>query len=381
MDARKTILALALLLVPGLALETVAQEEKEWGYNKGFYFRTPEFELKISTRTQFRFAHTDFDEASTFEDRGEFSIPRARLRLDGYAFAPWLKYKVQYDFTGRAYATASSLVIPDTGGTFSLSTRTGPDLRDLYFDVTRNPWASVRLGQFKAPFGIQELTSSGDQEFVDRSIVSLLFAPSREVGTMLWGTSFEKKFGYEAGVFNGNGRNAVVNDNDKLMYVARVHWDPAGEYKLSESSVDHPDKVNWTIGASYLLNSIDAAGDLDIQSGEVFFGLKYKRLFLLANGYARTLETTTGETDQDGYLAQVGCFFVPRKLEVAFRWARLDSDTDLDDNEQTEERVALGWFFSKHDLKFQADYGRIENEASATDNTTYQFRAQLQMVF
>lgn len=381
MNARKTVLILALLLIPGLALEATAQEEKEWGYNKGFFFRTPEFEMKISTRTQFRFAETDFDEASTFADRAEFSIPRARLRLDGYAFFPWLKYKVQYDFTGRAYATASSLVIPDIGGTFSLSSRSGPDLRDLYFDITRNPRASVRLGQFKAPFGIQELTSSGDQEFVDRSIVSVLFAPSRELGTMLWGTSFEKKFGYEVGVFNGNSRNAIANDNDKLMYVARVHWDPAGEYKLSESAVDHPDKANWTVGASYLLNSVDAAGDYDIQSEEVFFGLKYKRLFLLADAYARTVEAAAADTDQSGYLAQVGYFFVPRKLEVALRWAQLDPDTDADSNEQTEERVVLGWYFSKHELKFQSDFGRIENETPATNNTTYQFRAQLQVVF
>ncbi len=367
---------LAASVVPALA-----QDGKEWGYNKGFYFRTPEFEMKISTRTQFRFAQTDFDENSTFEDRAEFSIPRARLRLDGYAFFPWLKYKIQYDFTGRAYATASSLVIPATGGSFSLSARSGPDLRDLYFDITRTPWASVRLGQFKAPFGIQEMTSSGDQEFVDRSIVSLLFAPSREVGAMLWGTSFEKKFGYEVGAFNGNGRNAVANDNDKLMYVARVHWDPAGEYKLSESAVDNPEKVTWTVGASYLQNSTDALGELDIQSEELFFGLKYRRLFVLANAYARTLEGATADTDQSGHLAQVGCFLVPGKIEVAVRWAQLDLDTNVSDNEQTEEGVAFGWFFSKHGLKFQADAGRVENLASATDNTTYQYRAQLQIVF
>jgi hypothetical protein len=389
MRSRFAVLAFGMALAGTLVSPAAAQEEKEWGYDKGFFFRTSKFELKISTRTQFRYTYTMTDENSLTDDNGAFNLPRARLRLDGFAYYPWLKYKIQYDFTGQTYTTATSVAVPGTvPATVSLSNKRGPDLRDLYFDLTRHPWVSVRLGQFKAPFGIQELTSSGEQEFVDRSIASEAFAPSRQQGAMLWGTTFEKKFGYEAGVFNGNARNVVTNDNTGYLYAGRMHWDPNGEYKLSESAVDHFDKPIWTIGAAYMLNTTQAsllktAEELAQNTLEGFFGLKYKRLFVLADYYARTQEQAAAAPDVDstGAIAQVGFFFVPRKLEVALRYSQRDPDTDADDDTESESRIGFGYYFSKHDLKFQADYGQVKNEASATDEKTDQFRAQLQIVF
>lgn len=388
----RTAGALLGLLLAAAAAPALAQDQKEWGYDKGFFFRTSNFELKVSTRTQFRYTYTMTDENSLTDDNGAFNLPRTRLRLDGFAFYPWLKYKVQYDFTGQTYTTATSVTVPADDGTnpdtVSLSNKRGPDLRDLYFDLVRNPWASVRLGQFKAPLGMQEMTSSGDQEFVDRSIASEAFAPSRQQGAMLWGTSYAKKFGYEAGVFNGNARNVTANDNTGYMYVGRVHWDPLGEYKLSESAVDHPVKPLCTIGASYMLSTTETsllktAQELSQDTLEGFFGFKFKRLFVLADYYARTQEQagTSPDVDSSGAIAQVGVFLVPRKLEVAARWSELDPNTDVDDNLQTESRIGFGYYFSKHDLKFQADYGQVKNEASATDEKTNQFRAQLQLVF
>ena len=120
----------------------------EWGYNKGFYFHNPQFELKISTRTQFRYTYRDFETDSVDRDSGAFNIPRARLRFDGYAWYPWLKYKIQYDFVG-----AKDLCPTGVAGCDALQARS--DLRDLYFDLTRQPWWSGRLGQFKQPLGLQ----------------------------------------------------------------------------------------------------------------------------------------------------------------------------------------------------------------------------------
>lgn len=367
---------IAGLLLAAAAVPALAQDENTWGYDKGFFFHTPKFELKISTRTQFRYTYTMFDQASTFDDFGSFTIPRARLRLDGFAWFPWLKYKVQYDFEGAVEQGIAGNI------------RREPDLRDLYLDLARNPRAIVRLGQFKAPFGIQELTSGGEQQFVDRSIASELFAPQRQEGAMLWGTSHEKKFGYEVGMFDGNQRNVLQNDNAGYMYVARAHWDPNGEYKLSESAVDHPEKVNWTIGAAYLANEIQPDAKktteaIDEWRAEGFFALKYKRLSVLGDYYERRAQQAAGAPDvrSDGYIAQVGFFVVPRRHEIALRYSGVNHDQDASNGKETEKRIGYGFFFSKHDFKFQADYGQVEVEASATDSSTDQFRAQLQIVF
>lgn len=370
----RMLVMLALFALPVMA----AEEEggRDWGYNKGFFFKQGNFELKISTRTQFRFTQTWFDEASTDEDRGDFSLPRTRLSFDGKAWYPWLSYKIQYDFTGHTTVGEVDFIGSTTEEAKS------PDLRDLYLDLAKNPMAAVRIGQFKAPFGLQELTSSGSQEFVDRSIASVEFAPARQQGAMLWGMTGSKKFGYEIGLFNGNGRNQSANDNDGYMYAARVHFDPNGEYKLAETAVEHPDKVNCTFGLAWLMNQEDATADVDITTAEAFFGLKYRRLFVLADWYDRTEEALAGDIDSDGGVAQVGYFFIPKKLEVALRYSTLDPDTDTDDDEETEERVVLGWFFSRHELKFQADYGRLTVEAPGLpDEETEVFRAQFQIVF
>jgi len=137
MRFRVTAVLLFALLALAFTTPVRAQEEKDWGYNKGFYFHTPQFELKISTRTQFRYTYGFFDDLSASEDRGEFTLPRTRLRLDGFAYYPWLKYKIQYDFTGQTYTTTGT------------STRRGPDLRDLISTWRRTPgppsaWDSSR---------------------------------------------------------------------------------------------------------------------------------------------------------------------------------------------------------------------------------------------
>jgi phosphate-selective porin len=376
---------------PAMAQATTgggAPEGFEWGYNKGFFFRNPNFELKISTRTQFRYTYRMLDTDATDRDNGAFNIPRARFRLDGYAWHPWFKYKLQYDFVG-----ARDLC--PTGGVGCDALLQRSDLRDLYFDVTKQPWYQVRMGQFKQPFGQQELTSSGDQQFVDRSIASTVFAPSREVGTMLYGLSFEKVFGYEVAVSNGNGRNHNADNNSGYRWSARIHWDPNGEYKLSESAVDHPQQVNYTLALAANHNNIEAnlaetTELLGQGTAEAFFGLKWKNLSVSADYYKRReeLPTTDIKSPSSGYIGQVG-YFLTQKIELALRYSGVGRTLDNLETNGTEQRIGFNWFFEKHDLKFQADYGRTRfdgdagliSASGATTGILDAFRAQLQVVF
>src|SRR5881397_3948432 len=131
----RTAVMIAGLLLAASVLPALAQDENTWGYDKGFFFHTPRFELKISTRTQFRYTYTMTDPNSLTDDNGAFTLPRTRLRLDGYAYYTWLKYKVQYDFTGQTYTTATGVTVPEpvlpaTSVNVSLSNKRGPDLRD-----------------------------------------------------------------------------------------------------------------------------------------------------------------------------------------------------------------------------------------------------------
>jgi phosphate-selective porin len=392
-------LAAGLLPVSTLAAEEAAGEQVKVGYDRGFYIKTEKFSLTLGGRVQFRFTQIDLDGADEDADSvGSFTIPRARLTLGGHFYKPTILYFLQYDLRGESVVTSVSADDDDASGGLeegevSAVRKREPDLRDFWLEFTKYNAAQLRVGQFKVPFGNQELTSSGAQQFVDRSVASEEFAPSRDQGLMLFGRSRGKKFGYMAGVFNGNGRNQSGNDNEAYRYAARVNFDPHGEYKLEESAVDAPERVNWTIGAAWTQSADDAAGEIDAATGNLFFGLKYRPVSVTAEWFSRTVDDPAGDVDSDGYIVQAGLFVVPKKMEVAIRRSEVDPNTDVEDDELEETRAALNWFWLKHNYKLQLDYGILRFNPNSPDIGTRpnldageeaddkEFRAQLQFRF
>ena len=75
--------------------------------------------------------------------------------------------------------------------------------------------------------------------------------------------------------------------------------------------------------------------------------------------------------DNTGLRLQGGIFILPTRLEVAGRWASVDreakasftSDPSVKEEiDQSEWRIGLNWYFSRHDWKWQFDYGEISSE-------------------
>jgi phosphate-selective porin OprO/OprP len=110
-----------------------------------------------------------------FDDGTEFR--RARLYFSGMIYDN-IDFKVQYDFAGG-----------DT------------DFKDVYLGLRDVPYVgNVRVGQFKEPFSLEELTSSNYITFLERSLVNT-FAPSRNTGVMFYDTLLDKRMTWAAGVF------------------------------------------------------------------------------------------------------------------------------------------------------------------------------------
>lgn len=84
----------------------------------------------------------------------------------------------------------------------------------------------VDVGQFKAPFSSEYLTSDTQLDFVGRSQVTSSYSPKRQIGFQLRGNVVEDAVAVFAGMFNGNGIN-TTNDDDAFMYVGRVVVNPA----------------------------------------------------------------------------------------------------------------------------------------------------------
>ena len=83
--------------------------------------------------------------------------------------------------------------------------------------------------QFKAPFGLEQLTSDTILLTPERTLVTGALTPERQIGVQLWGKPLSSErpaqrdlFSYALGVFNGNGRNTTANDNNDFMLAARL---------------------------------------------------------------------------------------------------------------------------------------------------------------
>ncbi|HVS00171.1 MAG TPA: porin [Thermoanaerobaculia bacterium] len=323
--------------------------------------------LDLSNRMQIRFTQ---EMPETGDDVGSFRMRRMKTKFEGWVYTKDLTYELQLNW-------------PDTANPLEDAS--------INYDLTKGKKTfQLKGGQFKVPFGRQELTSSGSQEFVDRSFVSNEFARSRDIGVQLWGTPMQGKLDWRVGIFNGNGRTVTRNDNDQYQTNARVTFQPFGDVKYSEGDFESTDRPLFAIAGQYENNErpVAAAGTTpaDTAEREIFGGdvvFKYKGLFAFLEYFdATTDRQRQSDFDSDGYNVQVGYFIIPQKFEVAGRLAVHDPNADRDNDEREERGVALGYFFNKHPHKLQADYRQLETKTGpGTDVTNDEFRLQYQIIF
>jgi phosphate-selective porin len=286
-----------------------------------------------------------------------FSVHKLRPYIQGTVYKPWLKYKFEFEL-GPLQTDATHDV-------------NSARVTDAYVDFAKWQAATFRVGQYKVPFGMQELTPDTRQEFVDRSIVNAKFAPSRDIGVMLYGYAWERKFGYQVGVFNGSGQNNPQEDKSQ-MYAARVWIDPLGEYKMFESANDANPKNILHVGLGYrageVMKGTATAGVFEYADDETAANLeiawRWSRLWAMGEYYEQKDEQKNPTAGPDvtarGWHAQFGVMVHPTQHELAVRYAELEPDKDVADAKQTEMRLVYGYYIKGHNLKIQTDIGEYK---------------------
>lgn len=342
--------------------ELKAQQKKRW--------------LNVEGRIQSRY--TWQEQSDPKDNISEFSVPRARFGAAGTAF-PNVQVKFEVDFVPdtKQTETVSAEQDPDTGeimitsskGNIESSSRTG--IRDVKMVFTHFDYANLTLGHFKVPFARQELTSSGNQQFVERSEVVRKEAQSRDVGLMIGEYNGTKLFEYAVGAFNGT-KTSNRNDNDGFLLVGRVSVQPLGEFKYSESNLEG-EWLRAALGASVQTNELTAAGsnakldfsgdsddvETDTTKIGVDLGIKFLDNASLFAEYIQAKSDKEGskETKAKGWYVQGGYFVLPPHLELAVRLEQYDPNDDVDDTSDiTYTTLGLNYFFVKHDLKVQFNY-------------------------
>ena len=103
-------------------------------------------------------------------------------------------------------------------------------LRDAFVNYRRVREFQFQAGQFKIPFGLDQLTGPTNLDFVYRSRIGSQLAPGRGTGLVLHGSLFEKGLRYQAGLFRHDGEIAEAADDVRAgggALVARVTGTPA----------------------------------------------------------------------------------------------------------------------------------------------------------
>lgn len=100
------------------------------------------------------------------------------------------------------------------------STSTTMDV--AYVNYAATPEAQFQFGLFKMPFSLEQLTSSNNLDFMERSLVGQVegeFIPGKETGFMLHGVP-KTGFTYQLAVSRGRGNKDTITDG--LDYIGRV---------------------------------------------------------------------------------------------------------------------------------------------------------------
>ena len=156
--------------------------------------------IQLTGRMHLDYRHNNLDLYSTdFNDRDSASVAdawelrRARIGVKGV-----LAKDFKYEIVGNLPGTATVDV--------------------AYLDFAKYKEMQIRMGKFKQPFNLEELTSSNNIDFMERSYVNQL-APAKKIGAMIFGEP-KDGFTYALSTYSMNDTE-LDSKNDKASFAGR----------------------------------------------------------------------------------------------------------------------------------------------------------------
>ncbi len=237
--------------------------------------------------------------------------------------------------------------------------RPSDPLRRTYSRLTHVPWLHLKLGLEKAPIGLEELTSTAQLPFVDRSEVNDRFAAAEEVGVHL--ESRWSQWLFQLAVTNG-GRRLLRDNNNRKDLTARVVWAPRPWLSLGLATLQGKTGSEEEERNRYNLE-FKAGSNLSGFQSEFY---RAKDGNILSSAY---------------YLAGHWAFPVSRSWLTYFQPVIRYEQIDRSNQERLEELRLLTFGFSllfdEQRSKFQMNYLKDLLTGSRKD----EFRAQYQIEF
>ena len=352
----------------------------------------PEYKLTLGGYIQANFETGD---VSAFEGRfgsaevkDRFRLRRARITITG-DFAEKFDFKIEGDFENSdAAVTALKTVNGVTGATTTTSTsnRTQFSATDIFINYHGIPELNVKVGQYKAPFGLEQLTPDTLIYTIERSLPTGALTPERQIGVELWGKplatvapDYKDFVTYYVGAFNGNGRNFNANDNNEFEYVGRLEVQPwKGQFMGQEASLKisgdylySRDDEGTNISPALALKVNPADGSL---SSFILPGADERNAFsfdawLKIGPFDLIAEYLEEHVDgrlvngvppipgfvANGYYVQGSYFLLPKKLQAVLKWEGLNPGQVGHDGIQSLT-AGLNYYVHSDNVKLMGNY-------------------------
>ena len=332
-----------------------------------------------------------------------FLTRRARLKFDGYAYSPKLKYKVELGLSNR-----------DLSGASQYTSNAPRYILDAVLQWNFYQNFELWFGQTKLPGNRERVISSGNLQQVDRSLLNSRFTIDRDFGFQLRHHFNLTETFIVKEIFSlaqGEGRNITTGNLGGHQYTGRIELLPFGNFAskgdYKGSDLKREKKPKLAIGLSYDYNNnavktrsnqgsymtIDGAEDAYFETNinTVFLDamFKYNGVSLMAEYSDRTASdafaknsdgSLTGDEVQvgKGLNLQMGYLF-NNDIELSGRYTHIELDNNITGkNPESQYTLGLSKYIVGHKLKVQTDISHLEIEGS---NNKLMYRLQVDFHF
>jgi len=331
---------------------------------------------------------------------------RARLYISGTLWEEYL-FKAQYDFAGGDV-----------------------DWKDVYMGKENIPGlGTLLLGQMHEPFSLEELTSSNYITFMERSLPTSAFAPSRKTGIRAANTLYDQNITWAIGAFYGDtdddgdsNFDDIANTDITLRLSGVPIFDNEGEHllhlglgysyqirdegetelrfrtrpefhitdvRLVDTGTFDADSVNlfnpelalvWgplSIQGEYFYASVDSteADDPSFQGAYL-----YTSWFITGEHrpYSRSSGKFSRVKPKDNFIGGGSGAW-----EIAARWSWIDlTDSNVEGGEQNDLSLGVNWYLTPNNrLMFNYVYADVDDREEAEDGDVDIFAMRLQTDF
>ena len=374
------LLKVVILICICTFLSTNAQEVNAPKFGKGLFNlvgKDSTWSMKVGLRFQ-TLATSNWDVSNGLSNpESSMLIRRSRLKFNGFAYSPKLKYKIELGFSNK-----------DESGASEYTSNAPRQILDAVLKWNFSGNFVLWAGQTKLPGNRERVISSANLQQVDRSLLNSKFNIDRDIGIQLrhhfnLTDNFLVKEIFS--IAQGEGRNITTGNIGGHQYTTRVELFPFGDFKskgdYKGSDLKFEPNPKLSLGFAYDFNNnasktrsnqgsymLNDTGFYATDISTLFIDAMYKHQgFSFMGEYANRNAADAIAKNSDGTLTgdevQVGTglnlqtgYLIAKNLEVSARYTNItlgrNSAAKATENQYT---LGLSKYIAGHKLKVQTD--------------------------